>query len=69
VRTGIWSEFDDELGGRATSEFASSYRRLLVTTRVVRPIMSDPSTVADVIAHAVTARAPRRATSSAAMSR
>jgi len=59
VRTGIWSELDDELGGRATSEFAPSYRRLLATTRVARPIMSDPSKVADVIAHAVTARTPR----------
>jgi len=59
VRTGIWSELDDELGGRAASDFASSYRRLLANTRIAGPIMSEPSKVADVIAHAATARNPR----------
>ena len=59
VRTGIWSELDDELGGRVTSDFASSYQRLLANTRIARPIMSDPSRVADVIAHAATSRTPR----------
>ena len=59
VRTGIWSELDDELGGRDASDFATSYRRLLATTRIARPIMSDPSKVAAVIAHAATSHNPR----------
>ena len=59
VRTGIWAEVDDELQGRAGSDFASSYQRLLANTRMASPIMSDPSKVADVIANAVTSRRPR----------
>jgi len=59
VRTGIWSELDDELNGRAASDFAPSYRRLLANTRMAGPIMSDPSRVAEVIARAVTSRSPR----------
>lgn len=58
VRTGIWAEVDDELSGRAGSEFASSYRRLLSTTRLAGPIMADPSKVANAIADAVTSRNP-----------
>src|SRR5450631_4003615 len=46
VRTGIWAEVDDELSGRAGSDFAPSYRRLLANTRIAGPIMSDPSKVA-----------------------
>ncbi len=59
VRTGIWKGADDDLSGRAASEFAPSYRRLLATTRIAGPIMADPSKVADVIAGAVTSRHPR----------
>lgn len=59
VRTGIWAEVDDELRGRAGSEFASSYRRLLANTRIAGPIMTDPTRVAAVIAGAVTSRNPR----------
>ncbi|MGD0882316.1 MAG: SDR family NAD(P)-dependent oxidoreductase [Acidimicrobiales bacterium] len=59
VRTGIWAEVDNELTGRGTSGFASSYRRLLANTRIASPIMSDPSKVAEVIAHAVVSRNPR----------
>jgi short-subunit dehydrogenase len=59
VRTGIWQEADEELGGRSGSQFAASYRRLLTMTRLVDPIMGDPSTVADAIANAVTANNPR----------
>ena len=59
VRTGIWAEVDDELSGRAGSDFAPSYRRLLANTRIAGPIMSDPAKVADVIAGAVTSRNPR----------
>ena len=59
VRTGIWAEVDDELRGRAGSDFAQSYQRLLANTRLAGPIMSDPSRVADVIARAVTSRNPR----------
>jgi short-subunit dehydrogenase len=59
VRTGIWQEADEELGGRSGSQFAASYRRLLTVTRLVDPIMGDPSTVADAIANAVTANNPR----------
>ena len=59
VRTGIWAELDDELGGRTASSFASSYQRLLASTRCASPIMCDPSKVADVIASAVTSRNPR----------
>jgi len=59
VRTGIWTAVDGELSGRAGSDFASSYRRLLANTRLAGPIMSDPAKVADVIAGAVTSRTPR----------
>jgi NAD(P)-dependent dehydrogenase (short-subunit alcohol dehydrogenase family) len=59
VRTGIWAELDDELQGRAASDFAPSYRRLLANTRIASPIMSDPGKVAAVIARAATARHPR----------
>ena len=59
VRTGIWSELDDELEGRADSAFAASYRRLLANTRMAGPLMSDPAKVAGVIAGAVTSRNPR----------
>jgi NAD(P)-dependent dehydrogenase (short-subunit alcohol dehydrogenase family) len=59
VRTGIWSELDDELRGRADSAFATSYQRLLANIRMAGPIMTDPSTVADVIADAATSRRPR----------
>ena len=59
VRTGIWAEVDDELTGRADSDFAPSYRRLLANTRLAGPIMTDPATVARVIAGAATSRSPR----------
>jgi short-subunit dehydrogenase len=59
VRTGIWQEADDELSGRAGSQFASSYERLLTVTRLADPIMGDPSRVADAIANAVTSHNPR----------
>ncbi len=59
VRTGIWDEADEELGGRAGSQFAASYRRLLTMTRLADPIMADPSRVADAIANAITASSPR----------
>jgi short-subunit dehydrogenase len=59
VRTGIWQEASDELGSRTGSPFAASYRRLLTMTRLVDPIMGDPSKVADAIAHAITAHNPR----------
>ena len=59
VRTGIWSEVDDELRGRAGSEFASSYKRLLANTRLAGPIMTDPARVAGVIVGAATSRSPR----------
>ena len=59
VRTGIWAELDDEVRGRAGSDFDRSYQRLLANTRIASPIMSDPSKVADVIVNAVTSRNPR----------
>jgi len=59
VRTGIWQEANDELSGRAGSQFASSYERLLSVTRLADPIMGEPSRVADAIANAVTSRNPR----------
>ncbi len=59
VRTGIWQEADEELGGRSGSPFAASYRRLLTMTRLIDPIMGDPSKVADAIAHAITSNNPR----------
>lgn len=59
VRTGIWQEADDELAGRAGSQFAASYRRLLTMTRLVDPILGDPSKVAGAIANAITSHNPR----------
>jgi NAD(P)-dependent dehydrogenase (short-subunit alcohol dehydrogenase family) len=59
VRTGIWGETDGDLDGRAASEFAGPYRRLRSTTRLVDPIMAEPSKVAQVIAGAVTSHRPR----------
>jgi NAD(P)-dependent dehydrogenase (short-subunit alcohol dehydrogenase family) len=59
VRTAIWDETHGDLNGRAASEFAGSYRRLLATTRLADPIMADPSKVAGAIADAVTSRSPR----------
>jgi short-subunit dehydrogenase len=59
IRTGIWQEAEEELGGRAESQFAASYRRLLTITRLVDPIMGDPSKVAGAIANAITSHNPR----------
>lgn len=59
VRTGIWAEVDDELRGRADSDFGPSYQRLLANTRLAGPLMTDPAKVADVIADVVTGRNPR----------
>lgn len=59
IRTGIWQETDDELSNRSGSEFADSYQRLLSITRIVDPIMGDPSKVAHTVADAVTTRNPR----------
>jgi len=59
VRTGIWRQAEHELDGRAESGFAPSYRRLLTTTRMAGPLMTDPGRVAGVIADAVTSSNPR----------
>ncbi len=59
IRTGIWQEAAEELGGRAESNFATSYRRLLTITRLMDPFMGDPSKVARTIADAITSHNPR----------
>ncbi len=59
VRTAFWAGTEGDLGGRSGSGFAGPYRRLLATTRLAAPIMSDPAHVARVIADAVASRHPR----------
>jgi NAD(P)-dependent dehydrogenase (short-subunit alcohol dehydrogenase family) len=58
-RTGIWEDFEREIGRYPDSRFAKAYRRSMVMTRVAQPVMGHPKRVARVIAGALDAGRPR----------
>jgi NAD(P)-dependent dehydrogenase (short-subunit alcohol dehydrogenase family) len=58
-RTGIWDDFEREVGRYPESRFGRAYRRSMVLTRLAQPVMGDPSRVAKVIAGAIDGRVPR----------
>jgi NAD(P)-dependent dehydrogenase (short-subunit alcohol dehydrogenase family) len=59
IRTAIWEGVQSTADERAGSRYAAAYRRTAATTRLSRPLMGDPATVARVIARALDARFPR----------
>lgn len=58
-RTGIWDELERDVDAKASSPYASAYRRTLQLTKLGQPFMGHPRRVAKVIAGALTSRAPR----------
>jgi NAD(P)-dependent dehydrogenase (short-subunit alcohol dehydrogenase family) len=58
-RTGIWEQNEKEVAKRAGSRYDAAYRRMLLGTRLATPLMGDPSTVARIVANALTTRSPR----------
>jgi len=59
IRTGIWDEVESMAEERAGSRYAAAYQRTATTTRLSRPLMGNPASVARVIARALDARFPR----------
>lgn len=59
IRTEIWEDLDGDLDRRGGSMFDGAYRRSHTGIRLTRPLMGDPSGVADVIVRAMTTRVPR----------
>lgn len=58
-RTGIWDELERDVDARASSPYASAYRRTLQLTKLGQPLMGHPRRVAKVVAGAMTTRIPR----------
>jgi NAD(P)-dependent dehydrogenase (short-subunit alcohol dehydrogenase family) len=58
-RTGIWAEQEAELGRRATSRYAGSYRRSLDLTRRYEMLMGEPDEVARTVVAALADGSPR----------
>jgi len=57
--TAIWEDGARAVQRRAGTRYATAYGRTLQGVRFSRPLMGDPSTVARVIASAITARRPK----------
>jgi NAD(P)-dependent dehydrogenase (short-subunit alcohol dehydrogenase family) len=58
-RTRIWEEVASQAEERSESRYATAYRRSATTTRLSRPLMGNPASVARVIARALETRFPR----------
>ena len=58
-RTGIWDELERDVDAKASSPYASAYRRTLQLTRLGQPFMGHPRGVAKVVAEVIAARSPR----------
>ena len=58
IRTAIWDEVESTAEQRAGSRYATAYRRSATTTRLSRPFMGNPTSVARVIARALSTRFP-----------
>ena len=57
--TGIWEQNRDAIDRRGDTRYTTAYSRTLSGTRLARPIMGNPRTVARTIANAVTSKRPR----------
>jgi NAD(P)-dependent dehydrogenase (short-subunit alcohol dehydrogenase family) len=58
-KTGIWEENQRDIARRQGTRYGSAYERTLVAIRLATTFAGDPAGVANVIAGALSARAPR----------
>lgn len=59
IRTALWEDVRESVGAHADSRHRRAYERTLSQIRLLDPLMRSPEHVADVIATALTTRAPR----------
>jgi NAD(P)-dependent dehydrogenase (short-subunit alcohol dehydrogenase family) len=58
-KTGIWEETEKTLDQYKGSRYANAYKRTLQGSRLSRPIMGEPETVAKVVVKAIAGKNPR----------
>lgn len=59
IRTGLWDEVEELPEAHPGSRYGAAYRRSATTTRLARPLMREPASVARTIGRALEARFPR----------